>query len=207
MVNQNDNKPKILTSTSFVILKQNEIEKNEILAKLQAIDLDQDKIIYKIATELNDNQQQLNNQIFIDEDDGFIRSKNRIDKKENLDLKFTVTLIDEGGLFTNELINLVILFTNSSLDTIDLVFDVYENEQIGSIIHKFKCDTLTCKYYLNTCNKLFNIENGELRIESNLDRETKSIYYFDVVIVNQLSNIKVFKIKINVLGKFLLNNK
>lgn len=138
--------------------------------------------------------------LFMDENDGFIYSRDRIDK--NLELKFSVNLIDEGGLQTNEQISLIILFTNSSLDTLDVVFDIYENERIGLLIHKFKCDSLACTYYLNTCNKLFSIESGgELRIAGNLDRELKSAYYFDVFVIDQQSNIKVFKVKINVLDR------
>ena len=198
----NDNKPRIPLSTSFVVIKkqQQPVEKNEILAQLQAIDLDRERVLYRILSDSTDSQVEAS--VYVDEDDGFVYAKRRIE--QNMELKFNVMLIDEGSLFTNELVHLVVLFTNASLDTRDLVFEVYENEPVGLLIHKFKCGTQenACKYYLNTCNKLFNIdEAGELRTESNLDRELKAAYYFDVFIVDPNSAIQVFKVKVAVLDR------
>ena len=75
------------------------------------------------------------------------------------------------NVFTGEPVNLVVLY-EASLD---------ENEPVGLLIHKFKCGTQqqqpACRFYLNTCNKPFNIdENGELCTESSLDRELKAAY-------------------------------
>ena len=196
--NLNDNKPKIAVSTSFVVLRpeQQPVEKNEILGQLIAIDLDKDRVVYRLSPEADEKENQIN----LDESDGFIYAKSRI--QQNTEFKFPVHLIDEFGLYTTELIKLVILFANTSLDTLDFVFDVHENESIGYLIHKFKCNT-NCKFHMNTCDKLFSVdENGELRIESNLDRELKSTYYFDIFMINgQLSSIQMFKIKINILDR------
>lgn len=172
------------------------MEKNEILAQLQATDLDRERVLYRIASD-SAADSQVEASVYVDENDGFVYAKRRIE--HNTELKFNVMLIDEGGLFTSELINLMVLFTNASLDTQDLVFEVYENEPVGLLIHQFKCATQTCRYHLNTCNKLFNIdESGELRTESSLDRELKAAYYFDVFMVDASSAIQVFKIKVNV---------
>lgn len=210
----NDNKPRIPLSTSFVVIKQQQqpVEKNEILAQLQATDLDRERVIYRLSADSSADSQ-VDTNVYVDEDDGFIYAKRRIE--QNTELRFNVILIDEGSLFTNELINLVVLFTNASLDTQDLVFEVFENEPIGQLIHKFKCgnnppvtggDDLpaaACRYHLNTCDKLFSIdEAGELRTETNLDRELKAAYYFDVFMVDQsTAAIQVFKIKVKVLDR------
>lgn len=210
----NDNKPRIPLSTSFVVIKQQQqpVEKNEILAQLQATDLDRERVLYRISADSSADSQ-VEASVYVDEEDGFIYAKRRIE--QNTELRFNVILIDEGSLFTNELINLVVLFTNASLDTQDLMFEVFENEPIGQLIHKFKCatpsqpangddlPTAACRYYLNTCDKLFSVdESGELRTEANLDRELKAAYYFDVFMVDQSSSaIQVFKIKVNLLDR------